>query len=246
MNTKEREMTTELKMREAAFALYEAPFRFDHGYIFDAKGQMVSDDSGEGIIARVRGWGRIGYMENAEALQDECGAMIAEALTQFWNKRAESEPSKAEPVAKVRVTSKGYAMELSTYVAYALPEGLHDLYAAAQPSAQTVAQERELFRQFARKELSVYWLEGEEIPSSMLRLWDVWQARAALQAQMAQSGEGQKDASGAGRALYEKSCASSTGIQHPDWSDLSDTGRGYWNELATKTASSGALNKGDM
>lgn len=53
---------------------------------------------------------------------------------------------------------------------------------AAPPSAQTVAQERELFRQFARKELSVYWSEGAEIPSSMLSLWKVWQARAALAA----------------------------------------------------------------
>jgi hypothetical protein len=39
-------------------------------------------------------------------------------------------------VAKVRVTHKGYSMELSKYIAYALPEGIHDLYAAPQP-AQT-------------------------------------------------------------------------------------------------------------
>ncbi|CAE6900830.1 hypothetical protein [Paraburkholderia domus] len=39
-------------------------------------------------------------------------------------------------VAKVRVTANGYAMELSKYIAYALPEGIHELYAAPQP-AQT-------------------------------------------------------------------------------------------------------------
>lgn len=39
-----------------------------------------------------------------------------------------------KPVATVRVTHKGYAMELSTYIAYALPEGKHDLYAAPQPT----------------------------------------------------------------------------------------------------------------
>lgn len=39
-------------------------------------------------------------------------------------------------VAKVRVTHKGYSMELSKYIAYALPEGVHELYAVSQ-SAQT-------------------------------------------------------------------------------------------------------------
>jgi len=41
----------------------------------------------------------------------------------------------AKPVATVRVTNKGYAMHLSTYVAYALPEGKHDLYARAPAQA---------------------------------------------------------------------------------------------------------------
>src|SRR5258708_3144954 len=41
-------------------------------------------------------------------------------------------------VAKVRVTHKGYSMELSKYIAYALPEGVHELYAAPQP-AQTAS-----------------------------------------------------------------------------------------------------------
>ncbi|MFM0432371.1 hypothetical protein PQQ75_25395 [Paraburkholderia aspalathi] len=40
----------------------------------------------------------------------------------------------AKWVAKVRVTHKGYSMELSKYIAYALPEGVHELYAASQPA----------------------------------------------------------------------------------------------------------------
>lgn len=42
-------------------------------------------------------------------------------------------------VATVRVTNKGYGMALSTYIAYALPEGLHDLYAAPSGSAEPAA-----------------------------------------------------------------------------------------------------------
>ncbi|WP_039754887.1 hypothetical protein, partial [Chromobacterium haemolyticum] len=40
-----------------------------------------------------------------------------------------------KPVATVRVTHKGYCMKFSTYVAYALPEGMHDVYAVPQPAA---------------------------------------------------------------------------------------------------------------
>ena len=40
-----------------------------------------------------------------------------------------------EPVGKVRVTNEGYGMVLHTYVAYALPEGIHDVY-ATPPSAE--------------------------------------------------------------------------------------------------------------
>jgi hypothetical protein len=80
--------------RAAALALYKPPFMFVHGYIFDADSRMVADQDGfQGgvethIAARVRGWGRIGYMPDAEALQDEVGAVIAEALTEFWTARA--------------------------------------------------------------------------------------------------------------------------------------------------------------
>ncbi|MEN1480001.1 hypothetical protein, partial [Pseudomonas aeruginosa] len=38
-----------------------------------------------------RGWGRIVYMENPEELQDEFGAMLAEALTEYVERRNGSE-----------------------------------------------------------------------------------------------------------------------------------------------------------
>lgn len=74
-----------------AIALYTPPFRFDFGYIWDAKGQMVADnrvpDEPEGAALRVRGWGRISYMEDPEALQDEVGNIIAAAMTEYWERR---------------------------------------------------------------------------------------------------------------------------------------------------------------
>jgi hypothetical protein len=80
-------------IRAAALELYDAPFKFSRGYIYDANNERVSDDGGPPdrevathIISRVRGWGRIGYKPNPELLQDEVGACIAEALTDFWNK----------------------------------------------------------------------------------------------------------------------------------------------------------------
>lgn len=86
--------------RAAALALYQPPFQYHHGYIFDSNGQMVSDSDSvpQHVAQRVRGWGRIGYMPNAAALQDEVGRVIAEALTAFW----EGQPAKqeqGEPVA---------------------------------------------------------------------------------------------------------------------------------------------------
>lgn len=75
-------------IRKHALDLYKPPFRFYNGYIHDSNGNMVSDDDevDKGIIQRIRGWGRIGYMPNAEALQDEVGQIIVEALNEFWNK----------------------------------------------------------------------------------------------------------------------------------------------------------------
>lgn len=76
-------------LRDKAKELYKPPFRHDRGYIFDADSNMVADDA-EANIMRVRGWGRIGYMEDPELLQDEVGVMIAEALTAYWTEEVPS------------------------------------------------------------------------------------------------------------------------------------------------------------
>lgn len=81
-------------MRTKALALYKPPFRFEYGYIFDADHQTVADEaSADSMInaLRIRGWGRIGYMENPEALQDKVGELIAEALTQYWERQTKQD-----------------------------------------------------------------------------------------------------------------------------------------------------------
>jgi len=77
-----------------AMGLYRPPFRFEHGYILDADGHMMSDNEGEGqdVIQRVRGWGRIGSMDDAEALQDAVGEVIAQALTEYWQRHKPDPP----------------------------------------------------------------------------------------------------------------------------------------------------------
>lgn len=81
-----------MNIRQAALDLYVPPFRLDHGYIRDSNGQVVADD-GSGtavgtIATRIRGWGRIQYMDKpeqrAEALQDEVGHIVVEALNAYW------------------------------------------------------------------------------------------------------------------------------------------------------------------
>jgi len=79
--------------RAAAMAIYAPPFKFQYGYIYDSQNRMVADNgeidgsnSVEGAVAaRVRGWGRIGYMPNAAELQDEIGQMMADALNALYN-----------------------------------------------------------------------------------------------------------------------------------------------------------------
>lgn len=86
-----------------AIDLYTPPFRFEFGYIWDAKGQMVADnhvpDESEGAALRVRGWGRISYLEDPEALQDEVGNIIAAAMTEHWQRQNYGFTN--EPVADV-------------------------------------------------------------------------------------------------------------------------------------------------
>ncbi|EOC3902976.1 hypothetical protein ACI3SA_006580 [Pseudomonas aeruginosa] len=82
------------ELRKRALALYTPPFSYDSfgGYIWDAKQNMVADNHVDGDqVLRVRGWGRIVYMENPEELQDEFGAMLAEALTEYVERRNGSE-----------------------------------------------------------------------------------------------------------------------------------------------------------
>ena len=83
------------ELRARAISLYKPPFKFDFGYIWDADGQMVADQklNEDGKILRVRGWGRISYLENPEALQDEVGEIIAIALSDYWNRNIEAAPA---------------------------------------------------------------------------------------------------------------------------------------------------------
>jgi hypothetical protein len=87
---------TELTITERALAIYKPPFYFLAGYIFDSDHQPVADDYESKFGAlRVRGWGKIQYLENPEKLQDEVGNLIAIALTEFWNKHLKEESEKA-------------------------------------------------------------------------------------------------------------------------------------------------------
>jgi hypothetical protein len=81
-------METSLSDEETrALSIYTPPFKFERGYVFDSSGHMVGDSSLPEEI-RVRGWGRISYMEQPEQLQDKIGEMIANALTEYWQSRA--------------------------------------------------------------------------------------------------------------------------------------------------------------
>ena len=78
------------EIRKAALSLYKPPFKYYMGYIYDADNQMVADDGGgehsvqNAVISRIRGWGKISYLQNAEAIQDELGHIVAEALTAYY------------------------------------------------------------------------------------------------------------------------------------------------------------------
>ena len=78
------------EIRKAALSLYKPPFKYVHGYIYDSGNQMVADDGGSehsvenAVISRIRGWGRISYMQDAEALQDEMGQIVVDALNAYY------------------------------------------------------------------------------------------------------------------------------------------------------------------
>jgi len=69
-------------LKNRALALYTPPFRVMEGAIYDAAGNMVADDR-EGV-ARVRGWGRIGYLQDGAALQDMVGELLVAAMNAYW------------------------------------------------------------------------------------------------------------------------------------------------------------------
>lgn len=85
-------MTTD--KRKEAMSMYVAPFKYLHGYVFDARNQMVSDNGNDSdansvegsVAARVRGWGRFSYFENGAEVQDEVGQMMADALNDYYEK----------------------------------------------------------------------------------------------------------------------------------------------------------------
>ena len=52
--------------------------------MYDARNNPVADDHSLDTMLRVRGWGRISYLPNPEELQDTVGALIAKALTEYW------------------------------------------------------------------------------------------------------------------------------------------------------------------
>lgn len=73
-------VTNELKAR--VLKIYTPPFRHSMGYICDAKNLVVADD--KGVACCVKGLSSINYRKDIEALQDQVGEIIAEALTAYW------------------------------------------------------------------------------------------------------------------------------------------------------------------
>lgn len=76
-------------LRDRALKLYEAPFKLDHGYVWDAKGEMFADSVNGAridpvVVAQVRGWGHIQKLEDPENLQDMVCELIVEALNDKW------------------------------------------------------------------------------------------------------------------------------------------------------------------
>lgn len=82
-------------IRKAAMAVYKAPFKYNHGYIYDSQNLMVADDGGYGddnsvsgaVASHVRGWGRLGYLPDGDKLQDEIGQMMADALNLYYEQQ---------------------------------------------------------------------------------------------------------------------------------------------------------------
>lgn len=72
-------------------AYYQPPFKAEFGFIKDSSGRPTSDMGGaEGLavneIARVRGYGFLSYKKGTQSLLRTMGKIIAEALTEYWQK----------------------------------------------------------------------------------------------------------------------------------------------------------------
>ncbi len=83
------EPLTKDKIKAEVLKLYTPPFHYSSaGYIFDSEGHTFSDSGcvvgEERMMARIRGWGRLSYMEHPHELQDAAGEMYAEALNLYW------------------------------------------------------------------------------------------------------------------------------------------------------------------
>jgi hypothetical protein len=74
------------ELKKTALALYKPPFRYSHGFIWDADNRMVADHPAEGAALRIRGWGYIQYKPEPEQLQDAMGELIAQAMTEMWGR----------------------------------------------------------------------------------------------------------------------------------------------------------------
>jgi hypothetical protein len=74
--------------KQKAIEILSPPFNYHMGYIWDgAKDQNMVSDEGDceiGTIARLRGWGRLGKIEDGSEIQDAIGEIIAEALNQYF------------------------------------------------------------------------------------------------------------------------------------------------------------------
>jgi hypothetical protein len=80
------------EMRKRVLAQYTPPFRYENGYIWDSKTEMVADSQVDDDIGpRVRGWGRMKYLPESEALYEATGHAIAEAMTKFWRDSGKGE-----------------------------------------------------------------------------------------------------------------------------------------------------------
>ena len=63
---------------------FKPPFSYSYGYIWDSSGNMLADDP---YALRIRGWGRLGNLENGAGVQDAVGERIARILSEHWDSK---------------------------------------------------------------------------------------------------------------------------------------------------------------